>query len=67
VVCIEVKLAPRWDRAFEKPMRSLAALPGVAVDRMIGVYTGPRAYHFDGVDVLPVRQFLKALHAGEVF
>lgn len=67
VVCIEVKLAPRWDRAFEKPMRSLAALSGVAVDRMIGVYTGPRAYHFDGVDVLPVQQFLRALHAGEVF
>jgi hypothetical protein len=34
---------------------------------MIGVYTGKRAYHFDGVDVLPVEDFLGRLHQGDIF
>ena len=66
-VCIEVKLAPRWDRAWERAMRSLHDSPVVVVDRMFGVYTGPRSYHHDGVDVLPVATFLDQLHAGRVF
>jgi len=28
---------------------------------------GKRAYHFDGIDVLPVEDFLKRLHHGDVF
>jgi predicted AAA+ superfamily ATPase len=67
VVCIEVKLAPRWNRSWERAMRSLAAEPAVKVDRMIGVYTGPRPYHFDGLDVLPVGAFLAELYGGRVF
>jgi predicted AAA+ superfamily ATPase len=67
VVCIEVKLAERWERRWERPMRSLSAHDQIHVDRMIGVYTGERAYHFDGLDVLPVAEFLRQLHAGEVF
>ena len=67
VVCIEVKLAERWDRKWEQAMRSLGNADRVCVDRMIGVYTGTRAYHFDGVDVLPVGEFMKALHEGNVF
>jgi predicted AAA+ superfamily ATPase len=67
VVCIEVKLAQRWDRKWERAMRDLAARPGVQVERSLGVYLGPRRYHFDGVDVLPVADFLSDLHAGRVF
>jgi predicted AAA+ superfamily ATPase len=67
VVCIEVKLATRWDPAWERPIRSLTALPGIAVDRMIGVYTGERTYHRDGFDVLPVADLLRELHEGKVF
>ena len=48
-------------------MRDLAALGGVDVERMIGVYTGERGYHFDGLSVMPVQVFLQKLHAGEVF
>ncbi len=48
-------------------MRSLAAARSVKVDRMVGVYTGERVYHHDGVDVLPIAQFLRQLHRGEVF
>jgi predicted AAA+ superfamily ATPase len=67
VVAIEVKLSPRWDRSWEKPMVDLAARPGLKVDRCFGVYTGARAYQFEHVQVLPVREFLTALYGGEVF
>ena len=68
VVCVEVKLATRWERKWERPMLSLHARPELLrVDRMIGVYTGTRAYHFDGLDVLPVTDFLRQLHQGDVF
>jgi predicted AAA+ superfamily ATPase len=67
VVCLEVKLAEKWDRRWEKPMRSLNDYKGIHVDQMIGVYTGTRVYHYDGVDVLPVKEFLEQLHRGQVF
>jgi predicted AAA+ superfamily ATPase len=67
VVCIEVKLAKKWDRKWEKAMRSLAESEKVVVDKMIGVYCGADSYHFDGVEVLPVAQFLKSLNDGEIF
>lgn len=67
VVCVEVKMAERWDRKWERAMRDLHALPGIHVEKMIGVYTGSRACHFDGLDVLPVGQFLGTLHGGGIF
>lgn len=67
VVAIEVKRSEKWDRAWEKPLRMLAALKGVKVERMIGVYCGSRSYRFDGVDVMPVGDFFQSLHRGKVF
>jgi len=67
VVALEIKRAERWDRAWDKAMRSLADTPGVRVKRMIGVYCGSRRYEFDHVTVLPVAEFVKALFAGEIF
>ncbi|MDY6989640.1 MAG: AAA family ATPase [Thermodesulfobacteriota bacterium] len=67
VVCLEVKLGEKWDRRWERPMRSLRDREGIHVDRMIGVYSGARAYHYDDVDVLPVKEFLQQLHNGQVF
>jgi predicted AAA+ superfamily ATPase len=67
VVAIEVKLAEKWDRSWEKPMRDMAAAAGAKVERMLGVYMGARAYHFGGIDVLPLPEFLRALHRGGVF
>ncbi len=67
VVCLEVKLAKKWDRSWERAMRDLKSRPGITVDRMLGVYTGPRAYHNDGLDVLPIEEFLRELHEGKVF
>lgn len=66
-VCIEVKHAEKWNRKWERAMRNLAADDRIDVKRMIGVYRGQRAYHFDGLDVLPVTEFLKQLHQGDVF
>lgn len=67
VVCLEVKMAERWDRKWEKSIRDLHANPKIRVDKMIGIYTGKRIYHFDGFDILPINEFLRQLHAGEIF
>jgi predicted AAA+ superfamily ATPase len=67
IVCIEVKVAEKWNRSWERAMRSLQSSDKIEVDRMIGVYTGQRTYHFDGLDVLPVEEFLKRLYQGNVF
>jgi len=67
VIAVEVKRVERWDRAWEKPMRSLADNAGVTVERMFGVYCGSRSYQFDNITVLPFTDFIKALFAGEVF
>ncbi len=34
---------------------------------MVGIYTGNRAYHFDGIDVLPINDFLERLYESEFF
>jgi hypothetical protein len=41
-------------------------LDGIHTNKMIGVYTGERAYHFDKLDVWPVEDYLKKLHDGEI-
>ena len=64
---IEVKRAERWDRAWDKPLRSLAETSGLNVERLIGVYCGSRSYQFDRVQVLPVADFVKELFAGGIF
>ena len=67
IVCLEVKFAEKWGRRWERPMRSLSKSGRIHVDKMIGIYTGKRAYHFDGIDVLPVEDFLQRLHQGDIF
>lgn len=67
IVAIEVKRADKWSRDWEKPLRSLAALPGIKTERLIAVYTGKRSYRFDAIDVMPVELFFEALHQGEIF
>jgi uncharacterized protein len=67
LVAIEVKRAEKWNRGWESGLRDLASQAGVKIDRLIAVYTGARAYHFEGLDVLPVSEFLRTLHRGEIF
>jgi hypothetical protein len=66
VVALEVKRAERWDRTWDKPMRALSETAGIKVERMIGVYCGPRSYQFD-IKILPMTEFVKALFAGEIY
>jgi predicted AAA+ superfamily ATPase len=67
VICLEVKLSEKWDRGWESPMRSLAQEKKMKIDRMIGIYSGSRSYHFDDCDVLPIEAFLNQLHSGQLF
>jgi predicted AAA+ superfamily ATPase len=67
VVAIEAKLAEKWDRAWDKPMRGLSENSGVKVDNMIGVYCGTRSYVFDNIHIMPFGTFVKSLFSGEIF
>lgn len=66
-VAIEVKRADKWNRSWESGLKDLANQAGVKVDRLVAVYAGTRPYHFAGLDVLPVSEFLQGLHQGEIF
>ena len=66
VAAIEVKRAEKWDSAWNKPLRELATLPGLKVERLFGVYMGQRAYELDGIQVLPLTDFCRALHRDRV-
>jgi predicted AAA+ superfamily ATPase len=67
LVAIEAKRAEKWNRSWESGLRDLAIQKGVKVDRLIAVYTGTRAYHFEGLDVLPLSDFLRSLYQGKIF
>ncbi len=67
IICLEVKLAPKWNNRWEQPMRNLRAQKSIRVEKMIGVYTGNRKYSYDGVDFLTVTDLLSRLHQGEIF
>jgi predicted AAA+ superfamily ATPase len=67
LICLEVKISDKWDRKWERSMRSLKESGSVTVDRMIGLYTGRRAYQFDELAVMPIEIFLGDLWRGKVF
>jgi predicted AAA+ superfamily ATPase len=67
IVCIEVKNAKKWDRRWEKTMRSIIDNPKVIVKKMIGVYRGESIFHYDGMDIFPLEIFLQKLFSGEIF
>jgi hypothetical protein len=67
VAAIQVRRAERWDRAWEKPLRSLLQSSGVKVECVLGIYCGSRSYRFDDLQVWPVEEFVKALHVGKIF
>ena len=67
VIAIEVKRSGHWRRQWAKHMLNLAGTKNVKVKRMIGVYCGERTYRFGDVMVYPVKDFIQALSAGELF
>lgn len=67
IVTLEVKWSNRWKSEWEKPSRSLAATGKIEVARMIGLYRGTERLTYDGFEVWPVTDFLKALYLGKIF
>ena len=66
LVAIEVKSGTRWDSRFHAGMRALRERMGKGTVRAFGVYTGPRALVTDAVRVLPWKEFLASLWAGDL-
>lgn len=67
VVMIEVKLAKKWDRSWNRSMISLKETGALRVSRCIGIYCGTERLTFGEVEVLPVEQFLVELYSGRVY
>ena len=67
VVCIEVKMAEKWKKEWERPARSLNDNSGIVVEKMIGVYTGRQKYNFNGFQVLPIIEFFDELFSGNIY
>lgn len=67
VICVEAKLSSRWNPLWERPARELAASKKILVERMIGVYCGRETLTSNGFHVWPINEFLRRLHAGDIF
>jgi predicted AAA+ superfamily ATPase len=67
IVCIEVKNTKKWDRRWEKTMRSISGNTKAIVKKMIGIYRGESSLHFDGMDIFPLEIFLHKLFSDEIF
>lgn len=63
-VGIEVKAASQWRGEHAQPLREM--LEEGVVQRAFGVYLGREVLRQANIEVLPVREFLRRLHAGEV-
>ncbi len=66
-VLIEVKSAKRWSPPFERHLRAVAASANFKVKACVGVYLGEVRLSREGVEVYPLREFVEALYAGEIF
>ena len=64
-VAIEVKASSHWRRRFNRGLRRLAAELGNGLT-CYGVYLGERPAQWDDITVLPMKDFLRRLWAGEV-
>jgi predicted AAA+ superfamily ATPase len=66
-VLIEVKLADRWQPAFDKHLREVARSANFKVKACVGVYLGKQRLRREGVDVLSLPEFIAALYEGQFF
>jgi predicted AAA+ superfamily ATPase len=66
VVALEAKSATRLAEADLRGLRAVAELPGVR--RRLVIYAGARAQRTpDGIEILPVAEFLRQVEAGRLF
>ena len=64
-VGIEIKLSRAWKSGFNRGLKIL--LESGKIQKGLGIYLGTDALKDSGILILPVMQFLKKLHAGEIF
>jgi predicted AAA+ superfamily ATPase len=65
VIAFEVKSGQDWRPAFSKSLKNLCA--AAKITAAYGIYDGERERLDEPVHVLPVKQFLEELWAGEIF
>lgn len=62
----KLKTATRWDQRFNRSLHSLRRFLGGRPLRAFGVYLGARPANWDGIEVLPAREFIDRLWAGKI-
>ncbi len=65
-VAIETKSSTRWERKFNRGLHTITQELGDSKVRKFGVFNGAREQLIDGVRVMPIREFLRALWAGKL-
>lgn len=65
IVAIEVKSASTWRRDFSRHLKNLDSYKSKMISRYV-VYRGDNILNDDGVEVLPIREFLSRLHSGNI-
>ncbi len=67
IICIEVKLAKKWDSRWSQACEKIAEEKSLKVVQNYGVYLGDEVLKVKSMTVLPVARFLERLHGGEIF
>lgn len=67
LLAIEVKSRSKWDKRWTQPLAQLLHNKDSGITRAIGTYLGDRLLIQDGVEIFPVKDFLKRLRVGEFF
>lgn len=65
-VAIEIKSSVTWQNKFNKGLKRIRDEIGKSKVECLGVYLGERRALVDGVTVLPLKEFLKRLWAGDL-
>jgi len=65
-VAAEFKASAKWEKRFNRGLHRMKSELGERLTGCFGVYLGDRAALWDGVHVLPVREFLQRLWDGGV-
>ena len=60
-LAIEIKSSRKWDRRFNRSLKRLPEVFGEGKVRCFGVFAGDRPADWDGINVLPIRDFLEQL------
>lgn len=66
LVALEIKNSKNWDKRWSENLIEIQKI-NKNIKKLIGVYRGKKAIHFQQVSVYPVEEFLLKLNAGDFF